>query len=435
MLFIDRIDAGRQLGHELRNLRGSDVAVLGLSRGGVPVAHEVAVALGAPLDVVVVRKLGVPFQRELAMGAIGEGGVRVFNEEILELAHVGADELAEVERQERAALERRIARFRGDRPRASLAGCIALVVDDGLATGATARVGCMIARAAGASRVVLAVPMAPVIDAVRDVADDVVCLETPDHFLGIGQWYKDFSPVTDNEVVALLDRATAVADAPAPPGFTVADCPEDVEITLPGVSLFGRLSVPEGARSIVLFAHGSGSSRHSARNRYVAEMLNDAGVATLLFDLLTAEEEIDRTNVFDVRLLAGRLRGATAWLRTHPRLRDATVGYFGASTGAAAALWAAAEPDAGVAAVVSRGGRPDLAGARLGAVRAPTLLVVGGDDDMVLVLNRSAQERMRCETRLAVVPGASHLFEEPGTLPQVAHLATDWFLDHLAPCV
>ena len=182
-----------------------------------------------------------------------------------------------------------------------------------------------------------------------------------------------------------------------------------------------------------MFAHGSGSSRHSPRNRFVASVLNRAGLGTLLFDLLTPAEEHDRANVFDIPLLARRLVDVTAWLRTQPEGRDAAIGYFGASTGAGAALWAAAEPDADVRAVVSRGGRPDLAAPRLGDVRAPTLLIVGGDDTVVLELNRDAQAQMRCETRLSVVPGASHLFEEPGTLKIAAELARDWFVDHLMP--
>jgi putative phosphoribosyl transferase len=191
--------------------------------------------------------------------------------------------------------------------------------------------------------------------------------------------------------------------------------------------------VPDGATAIVVFAHGSGSSRHSPRNRYVASVLNAAGLGTLLFDLLTPAEEHDRANVFDIPLLAQRLVDVTAWLRTQPEGRDAAIGYFGASTGAGAALWAAARPESDVRAVVSRGGRPDLAAPKLGDVRAPTLLIVGGDDTMVLGLNREAQAQMRCETRVSVVPGASHLFEEPGTLRLAAELARDWFVHHLMP--
>ncbi|MFE3288128.1 dienelactone hydrolase family protein, partial [Streptomyces sp. NPDC059233] len=186
---------------------------------------------------------------------------------------------------------------------------------------------------------------------------------------------------------------------------------------------------PDGSGAVVMFAHGSGSSRRSPRNRAVAAALNRAGLGTLLFDLLTPAEESDRSNVFAVEPLAGRLSDATRWLRS--RHAPASVGYFGASTGAAAALLAAADPEADIGAVVSRGGRPDLAGPRLGDVRAPTLLVVGGRDTTVLELNRQAQAELRCENRLDVVPGATHLFEEPGTLDEVAELARAWFTRHL----
>jgi putative phosphoribosyl transferase len=206
---------------------------------------------------------------------------------------------------------------------------------------------------------------------------------------------------------------------------------EEVEVHAGSVTLGGHLTVPGNARAIVAFAHGSGSSRHSPRNRFVASVLNRAGLGTLLFDLLTPAEEHDRANVFDIPLLARRLVDVARWLRTQPEGRDAAIGYFGASTGAGAALWAAAEPDADVRAVVSRGGRPDLAAPRLSDVRAPTLLIVGGDDTLVLRLNREAQAEMRCETHMSVVPGASHLFEEPGTLKIAAELARDWFVDHL----
>jgi pimeloyl-ACP methyl ester carboxylesterase len=198
------------------------------------------------------------------------------------------------------------------------------------------------------------------------------------------------------------------------------------EVTIPAAGeahVVGDLVLPEQARALVVFAHGSGSSRHSSRNRKVAEALRERSLATLLLDLLTREEERDRANVFDIELLAARLVAATEWCHEH---RPLPVSYFGASTGAAAALWAAAELGERITAVVSRGGRPDLAGERLPAVSAPTLLIVGERDELVLELNRKAQHRLRARSELAVVPGATHLFEEPGALEQVALLAAEW---------
>jgi putative phosphoribosyl transferase len=209
----------------------------------------------------------------------------------------------------------------------------------------------------------------------------------------------------------------------------------EVAIQSGGATLSGSVSVPENARGIVLFAHGSGSSRHSPRNVFVARALQDAGLGTLLFDLLTsAEENIDlytREHRFDIALLAERMVDATHRLETQPELRDLDVGYFGASTGSAAALVAAAQLGDRVGAIVSRGGRPDLAGPALPHVTAPTLLIVGGNDGIVIDLNRRAYEQLRCEKDLVIVPGASHLFEEPGTLETVATLAADWFTRHL----
>ncbi len=203
-----------------------------------------------------------------------------------------------------------------------------------------------------------------------------------------------------------------------------------VRIATDSIQLEGELRVPKHAEGIVLFAHGSGSSRLSPRNNYVASVLRDAGTATLLFDLLTAREADDRAKVFDIHLLTQRLLAATKWIHQNPRTNHLRIGYFGASTGAAATLSAAAD-DATIGAVVSRGGRPDLATAALPMVKAPTLLIVGGDDTTVIRLNEEAYERLSCERRLAIVPGASHLFEEPGTLEQVARLASDWFARHL----
>jgi dienelactone hydrolase len=209
-----------------------------------------------------------------------------------------------------------------------------------------------------------------------------------------------------------------------------------VQVPADRVTLEGNLSRPEQARGVVLFAHGSGSSRHSPRNRFVARALQDAGLATLLIDLLTAEEEAEDAFTghlrFNIDLLAGRLVGAIDWLRQNPDTRNLPIGLFGASTGAAAALVAAAQRPEAVTAVVSRGGRPDLAGESLQTVRAPTLLIVGGDDYPVIGLNQRALKRLgSAEKEMVIVPGASHLFEEPGKLEEVARLASDWFTRHL----
>jgi len=197
--------------------------------------------------------------------------------------------------------------------------------------------------------------------------------------------------------------------------------------------LGGILAAPEAAKGLVIFAHGSGSSRFSPRNTFVAETLQQRGFATLLFDLLTEREALDRRNVFDISLLGERVAEAVAWANGQDETKDFPIGLFGASTGAAAALVAAADLPETVSAVVSRGGRPDLAGQALFRVKAPTLLIVGGHDYEVIDLNREAQAMMRCETRLAIVPGATHLFEEEGTLEQVVDLAGAWFAMHMAP--
>jgi putative phosphoribosyl transferase len=370
------------------------------------------------------------------MGAIGEEGVRIINEEVVSIAGISASQLDEVEARERTELEVRVRRFRGGRPPIGLEGRIVVVVDDGIATGSTARAACQVARARGAARVVLAVPVAPPDWRGRlgKFADELVCLHTPDPFYAVGQFYDNFTQTSDEEVVACLERAARPVPRAATTSATGNDPlsrDEEVEVRAGPVQLGGHLTLPEDAIGVVVFAHGSGSSRRSPRNRYVATVLNEEGLATLLFDLLTVEEEADRANVFDISLLARRLVDVTNWLRAVTDLAHLPVGYFGASTGAGAALWAAAEPDADIAAVVSRGGRPDLAGPRLAEVAAPTLLIVGGDDHVVLDLNRQAQAQLRCESRLVVIPGATHLFEEPGTLQAAAEAARDWFTGHM----
>jgi putative phosphoribosyl transferase len=436
MLFRDRVDAGTQLAAKLIETSparsGEDRVALGIPRGGVPVAAVVAQTLGLPLDVVVVRKLGVPSRPELAMGAVGEGDVRVVDKEVLRRYGVHPAELARVELRERAEVADRAQRLRGDRAAVPLAGRTAIIVDDGIATGSSMTAACRVVRAHGARRVVIAVPVAPdeALHALADVADEIVCLRTPRPFFSVGQWYRDFTQTSDAEVTALLLRSSAGTEpATLPP--LVRD--EEVSVLTATGRLAGQLTVPRDAHGLVFFAHGSGSSRRSPRNQFVAQELNRAGLGTLLLDLLTPAEEVTRASAFDVERLATRLSAVAHQVSSERDLGDLPVGYFGASTGAAAALIAAAEPGSRVAAVVSRGGRPDLAGSRLPLVQAPTLLIVGGRDPVVLDLNRRALASLQCRHRLSVVPGATHLFEETGALQSVAELAKDWFTRYLMP--
>ena len=430
MLFVDRRDAGRHLAQRLHHLRGADVAVLGVPRGGVPVAFEVAEELHAPLDVIVIGKLGVPFQPEYGFGAVGEGGVRVIDDYVVRRTRLTEPQVAEVEARERVLLDRRVSQLRSDHPAVPLAGRTVIIVDDGIATGSTARAACRVARARGASRVILAVPVGSVerTAALRRAADEVVCLHTPARFLAVGEWYSDFSQVTSEEVTILLGKAASLGGpGSADPG------PAEVMLNIAGTRLPGTLVIPDRAAGLVVFAHGSGSSQHSPRNQLVAAVLNRAGLGTLLAGLLTRDEELSQAYVFNIPLLAARLAGITGWLHSVSANAAIPLGYFGAGTGAAAALWvAAARHPLPVSAIVSRGGRPDLAGPRLARVQAPTLLIVGGADRQVLDLNRRAQKQLTCENRLEDIPGATHLFEEQGALQRVADLAQGWFTSHFA---
>lgn len=418
-MFRDRRHAGELLGATLAEREYRDPVVIGLPRGGVVVAAAVAEALRAPLDIVVVRKLGAPGNPELGVGAVAEGEVTVLNEGLIRRLGITGTQLEEVARQEHAELARRRAAYRGSSVPAPLQGRTAIVVDDGLATGYTARAAIEAVRRRSAERVVLAVPVAAPDTAseLSRMVDDLVCLETPAMLLGVGASYRDFRQTTDSEVNDLLERL----DAP-----TASGNPEEVTVPVGAVELPGLLAASPVADGVVLFAHGSGSSRLSPRNRWVADRLNEAGIGTLLFDLLTPYEAVDRSLVFDIALLGDRLEAAASWVRARPETGHLPIGLFGASTGAAAALVAAARRE-DVSAVVSRGGRPDLAGDRLADVAAPTRLIVGGNDDIVIDLNRRAQRQLACENDLKIVPGAGHLFEEPGALEEVAALTESWF--------
>ncbi len=433
MTFANRVAAGRALAELTRERVPGDVVVLGLPRGGVPVAAEVARALGAPLDVLVVRKLGLPRHPELAMGAIGEDGIRVLDRDLVAREGVSERAVAGVEAAERAELARRTEQYRGGRPPVPIAGRTVVIVDDGLATGSTARAAVQVARARGARRVILAVPVAPpdTVAMLRHDADVVLVVLTPERFAAVGQWYDDFTPTSDAEVVAALaaapnsDARSAARAEPRPAARA------DVVIPVDGVTLAGFLDVPDRAEGLVVFVHGSGSSRHSRRNQAVARRLNEHGFATLLFDLLTDAESGDRRLVFDIPVLTARLKAVIGWLRRRTELTGLPLGLFGASTGAAAALRGAADPATAVCSVVSRGGRPDLAGDALETVSCPVLLVVGGADGPTLAVNADAARHLRAPHRTEIVPGATHLFEEAGALEQVARLATTWFEETL----
>ncbi|MGZ4234241.1 MAG: phosphoribosyltransferase family protein [Solirubrobacteraceae bacterium] len=426
--FADRHSAGRELAKRLGSLATEEPVVLGLTRGGVPVAYEVAKALRAPLDVLVVRKIGAPGNPEYGIGAISEGDIRVLNPEAVRHLLVGVEELEAAVARARAEVDARVQRYRAGRPPLEVTGRTAIVVDDGLATGGTARAALRAVRAQNPRRLVLAVPVgAPEsVESLREEADEVVCLLEPELMWAVGLWYEHFEPTSDAEIAQLL----AGGSADPPPRPTARS--SEVRIAVGGgLEVVGDLVLPELAQGLVVFAHGSGSSRHSPRNRQVARALNGRRLGTLLLDLLTVEEEPHRANVFDIGLLAERLIAATRWAQAEPQLAGLPVGYFGASTGAGAALAAAAELGDRVGAVVSRGGRPDLAAARLPEVRAPVLLIVGGHDEIVIELNRDARSLLRAPSAIAIVPGATHLFEEPGALEEVSRLASEWFEQHL----
>jgi erythromycin esterase-like protein/predicted phosphoribosyltransferase/dienelactone hydrolase len=428
--FVDRADAGRQLAARLVTMALDRPVVYALPRGGVPVALEIAWALHAPLDLMLVRKIGAPGAPEVALGAVveGEHPQTVINEDVRRISGVDDAYLERARQRELVELERRRARYLGDRPRLDPAGCTAIIVDDGLATGATAKAALIAVKRQGAARTVLAIPAAPeeALTDIRKHADLVVCLHSARRFSGVGAFYSDFHQLTDEETVGLLRQAWA--EAPGPSQVFARR-----QVAVPPLGLVGDLCVPPEPRGIVLFAHGSGSSRLSPRNISVADTLNTKGFATLLLDLLTADEAKDRRNVFDIPLLAERVVEAAQWISAEPDIADLPLGLFGASTGAGAALLAAAELHGRVEAVVSRGGRPDLAGSRLAEVGAPTLLIVGGDDRQVLTLNRQALAELRCEKLLRIVPNATHLFEEPGALETVTEMAGAWLQHYLAP--
>jgi putative phosphoribosyl transferase len=416
--FRDRRAAGEELASALQRFSIEDAVVVGLTRGGVAVAEPIARALQAPLDMLVVQKMGSPAEPELGVGAFAEGDVQVIDTVLCDHLGIPPTEVRRLTQAHAAAFDARVNHYRRHFPRIDLRGKTAIVVDDGLATGSTAHAAVRSARRASAHRIVLAVPVGSrsAVDRLAALVDEVVCLRTPDDFRAVGTHYASFPQLSDEAMLDILDKGTR----------------HDVTIPVADAVLHAVLDSPPAARLLVIFAHGSGSSRFSPRNNEVARILNDAGIATLLVDLLTADEADIRSHVFDIEHLADRLEGVVAWTRTFPQVQHMGVALFGASTGAAAAIAVAARCPDIIRSVVSRGGRPDLARHWLPLLEAPTLFIVGGDDVEVLRLNRDAMAHLTCPVALDVIPGAGHLFEEPGALVRVATRARDWFTNALA---
>lgn len=454
-IFQDRKQAGILLAAKLRLLRDQDwknTIILALPRGGIPVGFEISKALGAPLEALIVRKIGHPQQPEYGVGAIAEGGFYWPDPDAVGMSKSLLSQLNPIIEQEKKEIERRVELYRNNRALTSLSGKTVLIVDDGLATGVTARVAAQYAKAKGAKKIILAVPVSSkrAANSMKSDVDKFICLNESSSFYAVGQFYRDFTQVTDEEVIALLylsllsqqiesqtlenSSNTVQAGSAILTGQAIqARNTIQEEVVIPnigGIKTYGFLNVPAEPKGIVIFAHGSGSSRLSPRNQQVANELNQAGIATLLFDLLTEVESQNRTRVFDIPFLAKRLVSATRWVRQQQFGKDIPIGFFGASTGSGAALWAAAELKNEITAVVSRGGRPDLAMDRLHAVTAPTLLIVGDQDAHVIELNKKSTEYLKA-SKLVLIPGATHLFEESGTLSQVSETAKLWFIEYM----
>ena len=423
MTFKNREHAAEYLVERLRHLRGTHPLVLGIPRGGVPMARVLADALDGDLDVVLVRKLRAPDNPQLVVGAVDEAGDVVVSD-LARVMGVARDRLDREIREQVAALRERRRRLAGH-PTCDPRDRTVVVVDDGIATGATMLAALRVLRKRRPHRVVVATAVGSrdALGEVRLECDEVVCIESREAPGPIARSFGDFTPVSDAEVVDTLRR------------FREKRQRCDVVIPAGDEESRADLAIPSRAKAVVVFAQASCGGRKCPRTRMVAETLQRRGMATLLADLLTEDEDDDgsrNTCRFDIDLLTRRLGAALAWLAERPETGRLPVGLFGTNAGAACALDTAAQLPGRVGAVVCGGGRPDLALDALPHVGAPTLLLVGGLDQPQIGLNQLAYERIATHVkRLEVVPGASRLFDEPGTLERAAGAAARWFEAHL----
>lgn len=416
--FQDRTEAGKALAERLAPYEKEHPLVLAIPRGGVPVAYEIAQGLNAELDLLMVKKISLPEFPEVALGAVSEDGRPWFNNSLIKRLGLSKSSLKTAAEAKTQELLNQIRELRGNKQAVPAEGRTVIVVDDGVATGATLKAALEILRLRKPKKIIVATPVAPekTLKTLSKWADEVICLLAPSPFYAVGDWYLDFTQVSDQEVVGLLQ---------APQGGGEESLFREISFRDGGIELKADLQIVKDMRGVVVFAHGSGSSRFSPRNRFVAQELNKAGFGTLLADLLTEEESSDRKNVFDVELLIRRVQKATATMMHYLPSFEVPIAYFGASTGAAAALGAAAQSPREIFAVICRGGRPDLALNYLSQVKAPTLLIVGAEDTQVIPLNQSAARNIK-NSKVILVPHATHLFEEPGTLEEVVEYSVDW---------
>ncbi|MUL43471.1 phosphoribosyltransferase [Streptomonospora sp. PA3] len=426
--FTDRSEAGRRLAERVRPHVADDPLVLALPRGGVPVGAELARLLRIPLDVVVVRKIGVPGHPELGVGAIAEDGHVCYDDAALARLRLTREHLQRTVAAERVELGRRLEAYRRGRPPPDLRGRDVVVVDDGIATGGTARAALRMVRRSHPARLLLAVPVAAqaALDALGGDADGIVALTVPDNFRAVGEWYRDFGQLSDEEVTALIGEPHE-----APAGPTSA-----VRIRAGEVTLDAELAGAAGVRATVVVALGRG--REDPAQRAVAAGLGRAGYATLLLDLLTADEARPAAAAADPRdagvgaaEAADRLAAAVGWLRRSTRTGRGRVGVLGSGPGVPAALRAAADHPADIAAVVLNGGRPDAAAEELGRVRVPVLALVQGSDSFVRELAQWAVGRLGGPGEVREVSGAERLTGSGTAWREAGAAAAEWFDRHL----
>lgn len=417
--FTDRSEAGRRLAERVRPYAVSDPLVLALPRGGVPVGAELARRLDADFDVLVVRKIGLPGHPELGVGAIAEDGRVLFDDQALARMRVPRQALAGTVDAERAELDRRRRVYRGERPPPNIAGRDCVVVDDGVATGGTARAALRMVRQAGPAQLVLAVPVASreAIAMLKEEADAVVVLGVPDNFRAVGEWYRDFDQLSDGHVTAIMSE---VGRSHSRPGTA-----RGVRVRAGDVYLDGDLTLPAVLRGAVVLSFGE--ARGDPRWRAIASVLQRAGYATLMLDLLVGDERSSVGGGAATDVLGERLSSAVTWLRRATDAASDPVGVLGSGAAAPAALVTAAQRPGDVAAVVVHGGRIDLAEPALPDVRAPVLVMLESRDSFVRELGEWARGRMGGPTDLKVMSGAEQLLRGAQEWRQVAVETQDWF--------